>query len=67
MDQHLKGSWEDLEAWVKDTIGSAFFWCIRPIDTTANREMIANHIIEQMKRHDGHFPDRDTFIAKVGE
>ena len=35
--------------------------------TPTNREMIANHIIEQMKCHDGHFPDRDTFIAKVGE
>jgi len=45
----------------------AGFWCIRPIDTPTNREMIANHIIEQMKCHDGHFPDRDTFIAKVGE
>ncbi len=30
-------------------------------------EMIANHIIEQMKCHEGCFPARDTFIAKAGK
>ncbi len=66
MDQHLNGNWEDFEAWIKDTIGSAFFWGIRPIDTPADREMMAKHIIEQMKRQDGRVRDMDTFIAKAG-
>ena len=37
----LDGTWQEVEAWIKDTVGCSFRWRIRPADTRSNREMIA--------------------------
>ncbi len=34
-NKHLDGTWQEFEAWIKDTIGSPFRWRIRPPDTHA--------------------------------
>ncbi len=64
MDKHLEGTWEEFEAWIRDTIGSGFHWRIRPQDTVSNRKMIADLILDEIKRNNGVFPEGDTFIQR---
>ena len=65
MEKHLEGSWEEFEAWIKDTIGSNFHWRIRPLDTASNRKMIADLILDEIKQNKGIFPEGDTFIHRA--
>ena len=60
----LDGTWQEFEAWIKDTIGCSFRWRIRPADTRSNREMIASLILGDIKRNNGHFPKENAFIEK---
>ncbi len=62
MDKHLKGTWEDFEAWIRKTIGSDFCWRVRPEDSRTNREMIAYLILGEIKRNEGVFPGSNVFI-----
>jgi len=66
MDEYLTGTWEEFEAWIQDTIGSDFCWRIRPQDTRANREMVADLIRSGMERNKGVFPQNNAFIERVG-
>jgi len=56
MDKHLEGTWEESEAWIKDTIGSDFCWRIRPLDTRSNREMSVSLILDDIRRNNGALP-----------
>ena len=53
MKKHLTGTWEEFEAWIKETIGSDFRWRVRPQDTPTNREMVASLVLDGIKRNDG--------------
>lgn len=64
MDKHLKGTWEEFEAWIRDTIGSDFQWCVRPQDTYTNREAVASLILKDIKQGNGVFPDKNAFIER---
>jgi hypothetical protein len=66
-DKPLEGTWEEFEAWIRDTLGSDFVWKIRPADTRSNREMIATLIKNSMARNNGVFPGSDAFIERVEE
>ena len=65
MDKYLEGTWQEFEDWIRDTIGSDFHWRIRPPDTRANREMIADLILGGIKRNNGVFPQKDAFIERA--
>ena len=65
MEKHLEGKWEEFEAWIRDTIGSDFRWCIRPMDTDANRKMLVRLILKDIKRNNGVFPTRNAFVEKI--
>ena len=60
----LDGTWQEFEAWIKDTIGSPFRWRIRPPDIRSNREMIASLMLEDTKRNNGDFPKENVFIER---
>lgn len=60
----LDGTWQEFEAWIKDTIECFFRWRVRPADTRSNREMIASLILGDIKRHNGDFPKENTFIER---
>ncbi len=64
MNKHLDDTWQEFEAWIKNTIGSSFRWRIRPPDTRPNREMIASLILEDTKRNNGDFPKENVFIER---
>jgi len=67
MDKHLTGTWEEFEAWIRETIGADFRWRVRPQDTPANREMVASLVLDGIKRSDGVFPRSNAFIEKIGD
>jgi len=64
MDKHLTGTWEEFEAWIKETVGSDFNWRVRPQDNATNREMVASLILDGIKRNNGIFPEKNTFIER---
>ena len=65
MDEHLVGTWDDFEAWIRTTIGSDFRWCMRPANSRENREMLGSMITDDARRNDGVFPKRNAFIERV--
>ena len=67
MDKHLTGTWEEFEAWIKETIGSDFRWRVRPQDNATNREMVASLVLDGIKRNDGVFPHSNAFIERIPE
>ena len=66
MDEHLTGTWEEFETWIRDAIGADFGWKIRPRDTRENREMIADLIGSALKHNNGVFPQDDVFVERIG-
>jgi hypothetical protein len=62
MDNYLDGSWEKFERRIRNTIGSDFFWRVRPMDKRSNREMIAEFVQNDIKDNNGIFPEKNTFI-----
>ncbi len=65
MKKHLDATWQELQTWIKDAIGSDFRWRIRPRDTHSNRRMIVSLILNGIRRNNGVFPDREAFIERV--
>ncbi len=65
MDKYLDGTWEEFEEWIREKIGSDFHWCVRPSDTATNREMVATLVLNDIKRNNGVFPAKNTFIEKA--
>jgi len=65
VDKPPEGTWEEFEAWIRDTLGSDFVWKIRPADTRSSREMIATLIKNSMAHNNGVFPRNDAFIERV--
>ena len=63
-NKHLDGTWQEFEAWIKDTIGTSFRWRIHPADTRPNREMIASLILGDIKQNNGDFSKKNVFIDK---
>lgn len=55
LDKHLDSSWGEFEQWIKNTIGSDFCWCIRPLDTTGSREVVVRHILNEIEQNKGFF------------
>ncbi len=64
MNKYIEGTWEEFEAWIRETIGSDFSWRIRLQDTSANREMLASLILKDIKEGDGVFPGKNVFIER---
>ena len=65
MDKYLDGTWEEFEEWIREKIESDFHWCVRPRDTATNREMVATLVLNDIKRNNGVFPAKNTFIEKT--
>jgi hypothetical protein len=65
MEEYLGGTWEEFEEWIRTTIAGEFCWKIRPQDNVSNREIVADLIKEAMKRNDGTFPEKNSFIERV--
>ena len=64
MDKHLTGTWEEFEAWIRETVGADFHRRVRPQDNATNREMVASLILDGIKRGGGIFPEKNTFIER---
>ena len=67
MDEYLAGTWEEFEAWIRETIGGDFRWKIRPRDNLPNREVVADLNKEAIKRNNGVFPENNSFIEPTDE
>jgi len=65
MDKHIQGTWEEFEALIRETIGSDLRWCIRPQDTTRNREMVASLILKDIESGNGVFSGKNAFIERI--
>ena len=65
MDEHLTGTWEEFEAWVKETIRSDFRRRVRPQDTPSNREMVASLVLDGIERNEGVFRQSNASIERV--
>lgn len=67
MEDYLKGSWIDFEAWIRGEIESEFRWKVRPMDTPSKRRMVAELILDGQRRNKGVFPRSDAFIERINE
>jgi hypothetical protein len=67
MKEDETGPWEEFEAWIRTTIGGDFRWKIRPQDTPSNREMVADLIMDAIKRNKGALPDGNVFVQRIGQ
>jgi len=65
MEDYLKGSWLDFEAWIRREIGSEFRWKVRPMDTPSKRSLVAELILDSQRRNKGVFPKNDAFIERI--
>lgn len=65
MNEHLEGTWEQFEAWIRATIGSDFHWRVCPQDSPANRKMVASLVLGDIERNGGLFPDKNAFIERA--
>ncbi len=61
-DKHLTGTWKEFESWIRETIGSDFRWCLRPMDTYQNRAMIANIILVDIENGKGIVLGKNAFL-----
>ena len=64
-EEYLTCTWDQFEAWIRKIIGGEFRWKIRPQDNASNREMVANLIKDAIKRNNGIFPDKNSFIERL--
>ncbi len=65
MDNHLSGSWEIFEQWIRNTIGSDFRWRIRTMDNYASRQMLAELVQKNIKENNGVFPEKNSYIEQT--
>jgi hypothetical protein len=65
MEDYLNGTWEEFENWIKGTIKSSFLWRVRPVDSPTKRAMVADSVLDDIKRNNGVFPERNVFIQKA--
>ncbi len=59
------GTWEEFEAWIRETIGSDFRRILRPQDTSVNREMVVDLVLKDIKQGNGIFPGKNAFIERT--
>lgn len=64
MEKSLDGTWAEFEQWIRFTIGSDFSWRVRPLDRPSNRQMIADLVVNDIKKNDGVFPASNAFIER---
>lgn len=64
---HLDGSWEKFEQWVRKAIGSDFRWRIRMMDTRAGRQMLAGLVQKNIEENNGHFPEKNSYIERTSQ
>jgi hypothetical protein len=67
LEKHLTGTWEEFEAWIRETIGADYHWRVRPQHNATSREMVASLVLHGIKRSDGVFPHSNAFIARIPE
>ena len=65
MNNHLDGSWEKFEQWIRNTIGSDFRWRIRTMDNRASRQMFAELVQKNIKENNGVFPEKNSYIERT--
>ena len=51
--------------WIKGKIESDFSGRVRPVDSHVKREMAADLILDDMRRNNGVFPERNAFIQRI--
>ena len=54
------------EEWIRKTIAGDFRWKIRPQDNASNRQMVADLVKDAIRRNDGTFPEKNSFIEREG-
>lgn len=64
LESVMSGTWEDFEAWIRETIEGNFIWKLRPPDTRANREMLVESIHDSMDRNSNLFPKGNAFLER---
>jgi hypothetical protein len=67
MEDYVKGSWLDFEAWIRREIGSDFRWKVRPMDNPSKRRLVAELILDTRRRNKGVFPKNDAFIERISD
>lgn len=67
MEDYLKGSWIDFEAWIRREIGFEFRWKVRPMDSPSKRRLVADLILDTQRRNKGVFPENDVFIERIND
>ncbi len=65
INNHLDGSWENFEQWIRNTIGSDFRWHIRTMDNRASRKMLAELVQKNIKENNGVFPQKNSYIERT--
>lgn len=65
MVDYVNGTWEEFENWIRGTIELDFSWRVRPVDSPMKREMVASLIVDDIKRNNGVFPERNAFIHRA--
>ncbi len=61
----LSGTWEEFEVWVKTKVGGEISWKIRPRDTTVNRMIVAESILDTLDRNGGEFPQSGNLFLEL--
>lgn len=64
MDNHLDGSWEKFEQWIRNTIGSDFRWRVRPMDKRSIWQMLPERVQNDIKENNGGFLEKNTIIER---
>ncbi len=59
MDAQITGSWKQFETWIRITTIGGFCWKIRP---RSSRQMVADLILDAIKRNNGTFFKNNSFI-----
>ena len=65
MEDSLNGTWEEFENLIKGTIESDFSWRVRPLNSPFKRAMVANSILDDIKRNNDVSPERNAFIQRT--
>ena len=65
MVDYVNGTCEDFENWITGTTESGFSWRVRPVDSPMKREMVTSLILDDIKRNNGVFPERNAFIQRA--
>ena len=64
MEKYFDGTWEELEQWIRFTIGSDFCWHVTPLDNRSTRQRVADLVRQDLHENNGTFPQTNAFIGR---